>query len=520
MGSMLHTTDNPGPAPRFFRRIACFCGLAILALTTPHGVQSQSYAAPAGDDGITATVGGVRFRRCELDSFEHSRVVQCARVAVPEDPEDPGGREISLRVVRLAARDAGSAAVPLLAVAGGPGQAASEAFLHLDRMFPEVARDRDFYLVDQRGTGGSNPQHCDLDDEALMQVEPDPRQIRDTTRTCLAQFDGNPALYTTSVAIRDLEQVRKSLGLSQWHLFGVSYGTRVVQHYLRLHPQVARTAVMDSVVPMTEALGPDIALHSQAALDAFLARCEADSACNDAFPDLAGGLARLLARLAAAPEQVRYESIRTGTRNDMRFTHAHLVGVLRLSLYQSEQLSTLPPMLHQAYAADNFTALARTADALAGQMAETLAIGMHNSVVCTEDVPFFALDGKQRDALRATYMGDLVVRALEVTCEVWPRGRLDDNFHTPVTTEVPVLLLSGERDPITPPAYAEAVLAHLPLARHLVAPGQGHFVSPRGCLPAVVAHFIRSDGVGDLSTDCLDRLHPAPLFVDFNGPTP
>lgn len=499
---------------------SCVLGLTWLLLAAPASTQPTAALSPTAGSAIITEVGKLAFRECALSSFERSRIVQCASLVVPEDYANPEGAKLALRVVRLAVRNRAAADTPLLAIAGGPGQAASEAFLHLDRLFPDVARDRDFYLVDQRGTGGSNPQHCDLGDEALMQVESDVAQIRESTRECLAQFNGDPALYTTSIAVQDLEQVRESLGVSSWHVFGVSYGTRVVQHYLRRHPQVIRTAVMDSVVPATEALGPDIALRSQQALETFLARCERDAACNHAFPDLASGLDSLFASLDAAPRHLQYENSRTGSLDNRHFTRAQLVGVLRLSLYQSEQLSILPPMLHQAYAHGNFTALARTADAIAGQMASTLAVGMHNSVVCTEDVPFFTLDKAQREALSETYMGDLMVQALEATCEVWPSGRIDDDFRTPVTADVPVLLLSGEDDPITPPDYAEAVLAHLPRGRHLVAPGQGHFVSPRGCLPSLVAQFISSDGMAKTSAGCLDRLQPAPLFVNVNGPTP
>ena len=97
---------------------------------------------------------------------------------------------------------------------------------------------------------------------------------------------------------------------------------------------------------------------------------------------------------------------------------------------------------------------------------------------------------------------------------------MDADLRTPVSADIPTLLLTGEADPITPPAYAEAVLAHLPRARHLVAPGQGHFVSPRGCIPGIIAQFIATERVEGLETACLQRLRPTPLFVNFNGPTP
>jgi pimeloyl-ACP methyl ester carboxylesterase len=472
------------------------------------------------DQGMTAVIGSVQFHACELSSNGQRRQVQCADVKVPEDPETPNGEQLALRIVRLQASAGTRPDAPLLAIAGGPGQAASEAFLYLDRVFPDVALQRDIYLIDQRGTGGSRRQDCELDDEALMQVEPDPRQIRDASRRCLREFDGDPTLYTTSVAVRDLEQVRDRLGLEQWHLFGVSYGTRVVQHYLRRHPQVIRSAILDSVVPADRALGPDIALRSQQALDAFLRRCAGDRACNDAFPELKAGLTRLLRRLDESPLELHYESLRTGEFQPLRFTRAHLVGVLRLALYDSQQLATLPPKLHAAYANDNFVPLARSAEALAEQMAKTLAVGMHNAVVCTEDVPFFDVNETRRQMLQKSYMGDLVVRSLELTCEDWPRGRMDEGFREPVRADVPTLLVSGEFDPITPPAYADAVLQQLPRARHLVVPGQGHFVSRFGCMPRILAQFLDSGQTEDLATTCLDRLTAAPPFVNFNGPRP
>lgn len=481
---------------------------------------ASNVAAPTDWGATSETIGDITFQHCERTSYDRTRNVECAYIDVPEDHDDPEGHAISLLVVRLPARDGAGAAAPLVAFAGGPGQSASESFLYLDRIFPDAARQRDFYLIDQRGTGGSNPQHCELDPTEAMQVDPDTEQIRRTTEACLRQFSGNPALYTTSVAIQDFEQVREALAVRQWHLYGVSYGTRVVQHYMRQHPGGIRTAIMDSVIPANEPLGPDIALQSQRALDTFLARCAEDATCSEAFPDLAGGLYTLLSDLAEASREVTYEETGSGSLKDMTFTRAHLVGVLRLALYQSEQLATLPPMLHEAYANNHFTALARTADAMSREVIGTLAIGMHNAVVCTEDVPFFAIDDERLADIEATYMGDLMVNALQTTCGVWPAGRLDEGFHDPVTSDIPTLLLSGELDPITPPEYGDIVHATLSNSRHLVAPGQGHHVSIQGCLPTLVAQFIDDEHTDNLNTDCLQRLQATPLFINFNGPTP
>jgi pimeloyl-ACP methyl ester carboxylesterase len=105
-------------------------------------------------------------------------------------------------------------------------------------------------------------------------------------------------------------------------------------------------------------------------------------------------------------------------------------------------------------------------------------------------------------------------------CEVWPRAAVPDDFHAPVTSDKPVLLLSGENDPVTPPRYAEQVAATLSNARHVVAPGQGHNVIPRGCVPRVLADFIDNPDVAALDADCVDDLGPAAFFTSFTGPEP
>ncbi|MEX1057082.1 MAG: alpha/beta hydrolase [Natronospirillum sp.] len=497
-------------------RLFAFCW--AVSFGAPTLAESQPMHHALGD--VTTSIGSITFRDCELTSQQRSRTVECAYFTVPENHAAPDSRQLSLLVVRIPARNPRGDASPFLAIAGGPGQAASEAFLYLDRVFSDVTRNRDVYLIDQRGTGGSNPQHCDLDMDETLLVAPAEDQLRASAEECLARFSGNPVYYTTSVAVQDLERVRNALALAPWNLFGVSYGTRVVQQYVRQYPDAVRTATLDSVLPAPVTLGPDIALHSQRALEAFLRRCTEDTACAETFPDLTEGLQQLLAELASDPRTVLYEDVRSGTPTEMTFSHAHLVGLLRLALYSSERLSTLPPMLHQAYANDNFTPLARNAVAIADEVGNTLAMGMHNAIVCSEDVPFYAYDDATAAAIDATYMGDLVLSGLEATCSVWPQGQVDEHFKSPLVTDVPVLVISGALDPITPPAYGDAIMPGLSQGRHLVAAGQGHTASVQGCMPTIVAQFINEASTDNLPIACMDRLDAAPLLNNFNGPTP
>lgn len=471
-------------------------------------------------DTHSLAVGDIEFETCERSAYQRQRRVECAQFSVPENRAEPEGRAITLDIVRLPARNARTDTAPILALAGGPGQAATESFLFLDQMLRDAGRQHDIYLIDQRGTGGSAPLQCDLSEAEAMLTTPDDEAMRALAAECLADLSADPTHYTTSVAVQDFEAVREALALEQWQLYAVSYGTRVAQHYLRQYPQSVRTATLDSVLPMELNLGPDIALQSQQALDRFLGRCDADPACQKAFPDLRSGLHNLLEALEDNPQTVSMESIRSGERTEQTLTHAHLAGLIRLGLYQTEMLATLPPMLHQAYAHDNFGPLARTAFDQAEELVDAMAMGMHNAVVCTEDVPFYDIDDSTRARINQSYLGDLVLRSLEATCEVWPAGAMDPDFKAPLQSDVPILLISGEHDPITPPAYADSVLHGLSNGRHLIAPGQGHMASIRGCMPTLIAQFLQDGSSDGLNTECLDRLHPAPLMINFNGPSP
>jgi hypothetical protein len=114
----------------------------------------------------------------------------------------------------------------------------------------------------------------------------------------------------------------------------------------------------------------------------------------------------------------------------------------------------------------------------------------------------------------------LQLDALEAMCSVWPTGVIDENFKSPVASDVPVLLLSGEADPVTPPAYAELAAIDLGNSRHLVGQKQSHGQALRGCMPDIIGDFVDSASVDELATDCLERLYALPFFLDFSGPSP
>lgn len=439
---------------------------------------------------------------------------ECGALTVPENRTTPGGRTIDLRVVVVPAINPG-AGEPLLLLAGGPGQAASEAFIPLLPALTQVNLSRDLVLVDQRGTGASNPLSCPLEEiDVKLNNDPADPAVLDWWRNCLAALDADPAQYTTEAAAYDLDAVRAALGYEQVSLLGVSYGTRAALAYLRLFPERVRALVLDGVVPPELPIGAAMGRDAQRALELTFAACEADEACREAFPKLADDFAALLASLETEAPLVALADPFTAAPAEVRLTRDLAAATIHSLSYAPETTALIPLLVRTAREGDLRPLVAQSL-ITARQLADSVALGMRASVICAEDAPRFPADEEDE-----SYLGDLMLRSLSAACAVWPRGAVSTALSQPVNSDVPALLLSGERDPVTPPAYGEAVAAGLPNSLHIVAAGQGHNIFFRGCLPTLVAEFLAAGSAAGLDTSCVERLGPTPFFTSFTGPQP
>lgn len=441
----------------------------------------------------------------------------CGTLQVFENRASRQGRTIDLKIVVLPGLGSDANPDPLFFLAGGPGQGAAQMAREIGELFRRIQTTRDIVLVDQRGTGDSNPLNCTLNQDSLRALNESDEEGLDRLRTCLAGFDADPRLYTTSIAMDDLDDVRAHLGYGQINLYGGSYGTRAALVYLRQHGANVRSVVLDGVAPPDMRLPLFFARDAQRALDKLVTDCESDATCRAQYPSLAARTRALLARLEKAASPVRLTHPRTGVAEDVTVDAAFVANILAGALYSPLTSALIPELIRRAEANDFQGLLAL--GLVNERAAENMSSGMQLSVVCAEDYPRITPDDPVRHSEGSVFAGHLMRSQLRA-CEFWPKGAVPASYYEPITSAVPVLVLSGDLDPVTPPSWGDAVAGHLQNARHVIVPGTGHGTVATGCGARLVHDFVERGTTSGLDTSCLEGLRRPPFFLTPAGPDP
>ena len=460
----------------------------------------------------------IEFSNCTLalPGTQLTAKARCGSIEVAENPDEPAGRRIKLKVAVAPATGKSTQDDPVFFFAGGPGQAASETWVIMRSVLNKIRKHRDIVMIDQRGTGQSNKLACSFEAEEDLNQEINWDLIRDETEKCLAALDADPRMYTTTIAMGDYNQVRQAMGYEKINLMGVSYGTRAAQVYLRLFPDSVRTVTLDSVIPMQLALGQEHAPMLDRAVERVFGDCAADATCNSLYPNHAEELKTLFKQLRDEPQQISITNPVNGQPQAMLLSADTLAVAIRFLSYSSETQALIPLLVHEALTSGDLSRLASQAILVMIGLNEMLAKGMELSVVCSEDYPFIDLNADYSSSL----MGNIFLEIIDLQCKVWPRGEIPEGFHQPVISNLPVLLMSGERDPVTPPKYAARAAETFPNSLKLVAKGQAHSVMRNICLNDITTEFIEKGSVDDLDTSCIEKILPAPFFTSLLGPDP
>ncbi|QUN05859.1 alpha/beta fold hydrolase [Shewanella yunxiaonensis] len=428
--------------------------------------------------------------------------LRCGSVEVAENPNKPDGRKIAIHYVVIPAIKNLAPQEAVLGIAGGPGQSAIDNAAGFERMLSKVHQHRDILLIDQRGTGQSNPLACDSDNLTEMLAHDDEAvDIAAETRKCKQQLQSHADItqYGSEQALQDFEAVRHHLGYQKLHLYGVSYGTRMAQLYMRDYPQALSTVTLDGVVPMQQsvlAIGSAIAR----AQTLVISDCEQDALCGKTFPKLRQELQELSESLHQYPVMEKIHHPVTGETALLTLTRDKLLGALRLALYSPSIRALIPFAIHQAYR-KNYQPLLGLLSLQSGAI--DLAMGMHAAVVCGEDWP--RLTSAQRQQAEQSVVGKVMLQSIDESCPIWQIPPAPKEFGTPIASNIPTLLLSGEKDPATPPAWAEMAMTKLTQAKHLVSPYATHNVAAQSCAGDLIAKLVETGSINQIDGKCLKK---------------
>jgi pimeloyl-ACP methyl ester carboxylesterase len=419
--------------------------------------------------------------------------VLCGHHEVYENRAARAGRKIALDIVVLPATSDSVLGDPLVFLAGGGVVPATRYARFLGTAMPGLRRHRDIVLVDQRGTGGSNPLACDratLDTD--MNRPPDERYLAyvSACRTSL-ESRGDVRFYTTSLAVEDLDDVRGWLGYATVNLYGASYGTSAATTYIRRFPARVRTVVMHGVVPVDLPMQVDLARSAQESLDRVFEICAGDSTCSGDFPDLRADLSRVVARFDAAVADAGPAQRRNAGQP---FREA-----LNTALSSVPGIRSVPLLVHGAALGNPLPGGGPPPGP------EPAPLGVRLALLCSEGLS--AVDTSAISAAtRGTFLGEFPARFQLRWCDGWPTVPLPPDFRAPFRSTVPALLLTGELDPITPPRYAEHVGSWFANPTVIRLPFRSHSDTDP-CVTSLIEAFVVSGG-GATDPSCLEKTPP------------
>ena len=446
----------------------------------------------------------------ELDGL----AAECGYLTVPADYDDPAAGTMRLAVAVLPSKS-DSPGVPLAYLDGGPGSNTLASLPYLYGLLADLRLNRDVIVIDQRGSGFSEPSlECseikELTFEAVNQAlspQEESRLGKEALRACRDRLAGEGvdlALFHTAANAADIDLLRAALGYEQWDLYGISYGTQLAQTLMRDFPDSLRRVVLDSAYPLDSNLFTDVPSGIERAFRLLTDACAADAACASNYPGLADALPAAVERLSASPEPGSAALPLSGESVETMMTGGMLAGQLFEALYQTDVIPWLPEVITEAAKGN-----VEPANALLGISLTNLeftAEGMRLSTLCREEAPY----ASEEEIAQAVEANPLFASLLDPErlyaddafeqCAIWNVPPAPAVQNEPVVSDVPALVLAGEYDPITPPSLGKAVAGNLSGAVYVEFPGAGHgLYYAAECARTIIIEFLDGDGSADAS---------------------
>lgn len=285
--------------------------------------------------------------------------------------------------------------------------------------------------------------------------------------------------YNTDSAIKDIDVLRELLGIKQWHLLGISHGTRISLRYAQQYPQFTASLILDSVYPFDVDAYAEISHFSHQIFSQPFLLCDLDPHCKlensipsitlfDEFIDKLNKQSLMITTIGesdsegAQIDEALYESI-----PPFRLSPELLAYTLMMKSYDGEAILTFVQLIKDALNEDYATLNTWIVDTINLQSYMWFSEGAYASYACYEEIPFanFALAKETAKKYKLPYWDDsLLMDTDQMICDIWdvhPAQNKIKEYDLQALT-LPVLTLGGELDLFTPAKWARDFQAKLP----------------------------------------------------------
>lgn len=454
-------------------------------------------------------------RNCKVEGADDS--VLCGTYTVFENHHTKQGRQIDLNIIVIPALNKESAKSPVFFFEGGPGVAVTKGASFFAQRNNPYRQNHDLVLIDIRGTGNSNPLNCQaLQDKKDLREQFDVMYPAKSVKACYQSLSQKADLtqYTTTNIVRDIEAVRQWLGYGKIQLNGLSYGTRVAQEYMRRFPSSVESAVLISPTSTGSRMPLYHALFAQTALNKLFDDCSNDSLCKTYFSALKEEFNSLKQAGKKKPFNITY-TLSDGRKTNLSVSWDAFQTKIRSLMYEPRTLRKIPFIIHEAHRGRWKPFISLYPEK--GGYNDFIAEGLYLSVTCAEDIPFIT----KREAKRLTkdtFMGMYRIKQQQNACANWIRGKIPNDFLQYVSSNIPVLIIVGGYDPVTPVSMAKEIARYLPNSQLVVIPQMSHLfegLTNEECFDRMVVDFIEQSGKSKINTDCVESMQP-PSFETKN----
>lgn len=460
--------------------------------------------------------------------------VTCGYAIVPENRTTDTGRTLRLAIAVFHTTSRSPAPDPVIFLQGGPGGEAIQLSADLySTLVQPFLSERDYITFDQRGTGFSEPvMDCDELDKIQRQdmyggVAAETRELvyQNAIQDCsgLLQSQGiDLTAYSTVESAADLRDIVKLLGYEKVNLYGASYGTRLALVTMRNYPEIVRSSILDSVVPVEANVISEFPESTDSALSQMFITCSVDPECNGAYPELEKVFWDLIAQLDASPVTLTTSAYPIGTVTET-LDGSYLLSVVSGLLKTSELINTAPQTIFRVRSGD-YTTLITAQFALPYEF-DGISPGLYISMMCREhalattqeELVKVIEESKVKNHVFRPFYGNF--GKMYPACKSWGAEGPDLGEMDAVTSDIPSLVIEGSFDPSTPPFFGKQVAEKLSNSYYFEFSNQGHVptgTDTTGCAETIVMDFLGNPNTQP-DGSCLNELPKVKFVLPYTG---